>query len=130
MAAFSDYCENLVMDWLFTGGAATRPTAWYVSLHTSAPTDAAPSTGELSGNGYARQSVSFGAASGGIVSNSADITFGPNTTAPWGTVTHCAVWDAVSAGNCLMHGALSSSVAIAVNDSLKIAAGDLDLSVD
>lgn len=129
MSAFSDYAENLIMDWLFTAGAATRPTTWYVALHTSAPSDAAPDTGELSGNGYARQSATFGAASGGVVSNSGDLTFGPNTGSNWGNVSHVSVWTAVSGGNCLMHGALSAPVTINVNDSLKIATGDLDLSV-
>ena len=132
MAAFTDFAENLIMDWVFTNGAATRPTAWYVALHLNAspPTDASPSTGELSGNGYARQAATFSAASGGATANTADLTFGPNTTTNWGLLGYVSVWDAVSAGNCLMHGALSSTVTINVNDSLKIAAGDLDLTID
>ena len=57
-------------------------------------------------------------------------TFGPNTGSNWGLVSHVSVWDALTTGNCLFKGALSSSVTINVNDSLKIAAGALDLSVD
>ena len=130
MAALTDYAEDLILDRLFTNGAATRPTAWYAALHVGAPTDANPALNELSGNGYARQSITFSAASGGTTDNDADATFGPNTTSDWGTVDYISVWDAVTSGNALMHGNLSSSVAIAVNDSLKIAAGDLDCSLD
>lgn len=129
MTAFSNYAENLVLDWIFTTGSATRPTTWYVGLHTADPTEAG-STGELSGNGYARQSVTFAAASSGATSNSGTLTFGPNTSSNWGTVSHISVWDASTAGNCLAYGALSSSVAISVGDSLVISAGNLDITLD
>jgi hypothetical protein len=128
MSALTDHAENLILDWLMTTGSATRPTAWYVALHTSAPSDASPSTGEISGNGYSRQSATF-TVSGDTASNSADLTFGPNTTSNWGTVSHVSVWDASTSGNCLWHGALTASVAIAVNDELKISAGSLDLTM-
>lgn len=129
MTAFSNYAENLVLDWVFTNGAATRPTAWYVSLHTADPTETG-SVGELSGNGYARQSVTFSAAASGATSNSGTLTFGPNTGTNWGSVTHVAVWDAATTGNCLAHGALSASVTINVGDSLVISAGNLDITLD
>ena len=44
MSSFSDYTENLVLNWLFTGNSATRPTAWYVGLFTAAPRSLAPAT--------------------------------------------------------------------------------------
>lgn len=128
MTDLTDHAENLLLDWLMTGDAATRPTSWYVALHTSAPSDASPSTGELSGNGYARQSATF-TVTDDTASNSADITFGPNTTSDWGTVTHASVWDAVSGGNCLWHGALDTSRAVVVSDEFKIAAGNLTVTL-
>ena len=129
MTAFSNYAENLVLDWVFTNGAATRPTAWYVSLHTASPTETG-SVGELSGNGYSRQSVSFNAAASGATDNSGTLTFGPNTGSNWGTVTDVAVWDASTTGNCLAYGSLSSSVTINVGDSLVISSGNLDITLD
>jgi hypothetical protein len=128
MTAFTNYAENLVMTWLFTGSAATRPTAWYVALHTADPTEVG-NVGELSGNGYARQSSTWTIASN-EASNTGTLTFGPNTGSNWGTVSHVSVWDAVSTGNCLAKGALSSSVVINVGDSLTIAAGALDITLD
>ena len=129
MTAFSNYAEDLVLDWVFTNGGATRPTSWYVSLHTACPTETG-SVGELSGNGYARQSVTFAAASAGATSNSGTLTFGPNTTTNWGIVTDVAVWDAATTGNCLAYGSLSSSVTINVGDSLVISSGNLDITLD
>lgn len=129
MTAFSNYAETLVLTWIFTSDAATRPTTWFVGLHTADPTEVG-NVSELSGNGYARQSVTFTAPASGATENSALLTFGPNTTTNWGTVTHLSVWDASTTGNCLAKGALSSSVAINVGDSLTIAAGALDITLD
>jgi hypothetical protein len=124
MTALSNYAESLAIRWLFDDVAVTRPTAWYVALHTADPTDVG-NVGELSGNGYARQAATFTEDTNGLVDNDADITFGPNTTTNWGSVSHVSVWDAVTVGNCLAKGALSSSVTINVNDSLKIAIGEM-----
>ena len=51
MAALANYSEKLLLDFLMTAGTATRPTAWYVALYTSAPNDGGGGT-ELSGDGY------------------------------------------------------------------------------
>ena len=53
MSSFTDYTENLVLNWVFTTNSATRPTAWYVGLFTAAPSDTGGGT-EVSGSGYAR----------------------------------------------------------------------------
>jgi hypothetical protein len=119
--ALTNYGENLVLNWAFTNGAATRPTTWFIALHTADPTEAG-SVGELSGNGYARQSATFSVA-GDTASNTSSVTFGPNTTSGWGSVSHTSIWDAVSGGNCLVKSTLSLPVTMSVGDSLVIAAG-------
>ena len=128
MTAFTNHAETLVLTWLFTASAATRPSSWFTSLHTADPTEVG-NVGELSGNGYARQSTAF-TISANEASNTGTLTFGPNTGSNWGTVSHVSVWDAVSTGNCLAYGALSSSVTINVGDSLTIAAGALDITLN
>jgi hypothetical protein len=101
----------------------------YVALFTS-PTDKNGGGTEVSGGGYARQPVTFGAPGAGIngrkVANSADVTF-PVATAPWGTITHCAIFDAATGGNMLYQGALEASKAIDTGDQLKFATGDLSI---
>lgn len=127
MAALSDYLENELLDHALGTGAFTAPAGVYVALFTSDPTDAGTGT-EVSGGSYARQSVAFAAASAGATSNSATVTF-PTATANWGTVTHVGLFDAASAGNLLMHGALSASKTINNGDVFEILAGDLDVSL-
>lgn len=124
MTAFTNFAEDLLAKWLFDDAAATRPTAWFVALHTGDPGETGASN-ELSGNGYTRQAATFTANGDGTTDNDATLTFGPNTTSDWGTVTHVSIWDASSAGNCLIKGALTASKAIAVGDSLQFAAAAL-----
>lgn len=74
--SFSDYSEDLVLDWLLTNAAATRPTAWYVSLYTVAPTDSGGGT-EVSGGSYTRTAVTFtvSGTSPTLATNSATVEF-------------------------------------------------------
>lgn len=58
MAGLTNFGEDLVLDFLFTANTATRPTAWYVSLYTVAPTESTGGT-EVTGGSYARVSTSF-----------------------------------------------------------------------
>ena len=130
MSAKSDYLETEILDHILGKGARdfTSPANLYVALSTTDPTDAGSGLAEPSGNGYARQAVSFNAASSGATANTAQLTFGPCTTTTWGTITHFAIFDASSAGNMLYHGALTASKTIDVGDSLAVAAGDLDIA--
>ena len=56
--AVSDYLENALLNHVFRGVAYTAPTAIYLALYTSDPTDANTGT-EVSSGGYARQQVTF-----------------------------------------------------------------------
>lgn len=129
MAALSDYAEKLLLDFLMTTGSATRPTAWYVALFTDATTDAGGGT-EVSGSGYSRKAVTFAAASspGGTTQNTNTVTFtaaGGN----WGTVSHIGIFDSLSSGNLLWHGALTASRTINDGDSLEFSIGNIALTI-
>jgi len=129
MAALSDHAEALLLDWLMTNGTATRPTAWYVGLFTAAPSDAGGGT-EVSTGGYARQSVTFDAASspGGTTSNSGAVSF-TASGGSYGTVTHIGIFDASTSGNLLWHGALTASKTVGDGDTLEFSAGNIDLTL-
>ena len=129
MAALSDHAEALLLDWLMTTGTATRPTNWYVALYTAAPSDSGGGT-EVSTGGYARQAVTFAAATspGGTTSNSGTVSFTASGAA-YGTVTHIGIFDAVSGGNLLWHGAMTASKTIADGDTLEFSAGNIDLTL-
>lgn len=129
MAALSDHAEALLLNWLMTTGSATRPTNWYVALYTAAPSDSGGGT-EVSGSGYSRQSVTFGAASspGGTTSNTNAVSFtaaGGN----FGTVTHIGIFDNSSGGNLLWHGSMTASKTVNDGDTLEFSIGNIDLTI-
>lgn len=129
MSALSNYAEKLVLDWLMTTGSATRPTAWYVALYTSAPSDSGGGT-ECSGGGYSRQSVTFDPASspGGTTQNTGTVTFTASGSS-WGTITHLGLFDSSTGGNLLWHGALTASKTVDDGDILQFSAGNIDLAL-
>jgi len=129
MAALSDYAEKLLLDWSMTTGSATRPTAWYVALYTAAPSDSGDGT-EVSGNGYARQAVTFAAAStpGGTTSNTDAESFTANG-GNWGSVTHIGIFDALTTGNLLWHGSLVAPKTVNDGDTLEFSIGNIDLTI-
>jgi len=129
MAALSDHAESLLLDWLMTNGSATRPTAWYVALYTAAPSDSGGGT-EVSGSGYAREAVTFAAATspGGTTSNSGAVSF-TASGGDWGSITHIGIHDALSGGNLLWHGAMTASKTVADGDTLEFSIGNIDLTI-
>jgi hypothetical protein len=126
MTALSDFLENEMLEWAMTTNAVTRPTAWYVALFTAAPSDSGGGT-ELSTGGYARQSATFT-----VTANSADndaiIDF--VSSGDWGNITHVGIFDAVTAGNLLWHGALTSARDPASGDTIRFAAGALVVTLN
>lgn len=126
MAALSNYLETLLHTWHLTAGAATRPTTWYLGLGTGSSDTGL--TGEPSGNGYARQSITF-SVTDDVATNTNLLTFGPNTSTNWGTLSHFGIFDASSSGNLLWHGSLTASKTVEVGDSLTVAIGDIDLTL-
>ena len=126
MSAMSDYLENEILDHILGTGAYTMPTAVYVGLSTGSFNDDNSGT-ELSGSGYARQSIAFNAATSGTADNSGAVDF-PAATGSWGTVSHFGLFDASTSGNLLIHGALTASKFVDTGDILRIAAGDMDIT--
>jgi len=131
MGSLSNYLEDELLDHVFGKGSFTPPTI-YVALSTADPLDSGSGLAEPSGNGYARVQTTgadWNAASDGAIDNANTITFN-EATGNWGTITHFALMDAASGGNLLVHGALSISKSISSGDTVKFAAGDLDVSLD
>lgn len=130
MSSFTNYTENLTLNWLFTTNSATRPTAWYIALFTAAPSDAGGGT-EVSGNGYARVATGTITVSGTdtTATNAAAIEFAAASGGNWGTVTHAAVMDASSSGNMLAWAALTTSRTINDGDVFRIPAGSLTITL-
>jgi hypothetical protein len=126
MSAMSDYLELKVLDHVLGTSAYTMPTTVYIGLSTGSFADDNSGT-ELTGNGYARQSIAFDAAASGTTDNTSNVDF-PAATGSWGTVSHYGLFDASSGGNLLIHGAFTVSKTVASGDILRIAAGELDIT--
>jgi hypothetical protein len=125
--SFSNYLENKVLLHVFGATAYTAPSTLYVALFTSDPGEAGTGT-EVSGGSYARQTITF-TVTGAQALNTAAVEF-PTATASWGTITYAAVYDAVSSGNLLASGALTTSKTIASGDVLRIPAGSFAINLD
>lgn len=120
--------ETSTLQYLFTTDSVTRPTAWYLGLFTSDPTETGSAGTEVSGGGYVRKAVTF-TVSGNLATNSAAIEWDA-ATASFGTVTHIAVMDASTGGNMIASNSLTTSKAIATDDIIRVPAGDLDITLD
>jgi hypothetical protein len=97
--SLSNYAENAVIDKLHRNINFTVTTP-FIALHTGAPGETGAN--EMAGGSYARQSATFGAAAGGVSSNSGVVSFTGLPAAPAPGVIAWSMWDAVTAGNCIM----------------------------
>ena len=93
MPFLSDFAENELLDAL-VGNGTYNNAAPHLSLHDGLPGETGAN--EIVGGSYARQPTAFGAASGGVATNSAQEEF---TDMPAVTITHAGLWDALAAGN-------------------------------
>jgi hypothetical protein len=127
MSEMSNYLENALINVTLRNTAYTAPSAVYVALFTSDPTDAGSGT-EVTGGSYARTAATFGAPSNGVSVTTADVTF-PTCTVSWGTVGWIGIYDALTTGNLLYHTPLDVSKTIDAGDIFKISSGNLSVTL-
>jgi hypothetical protein len=127
---FSTYLANKMLDHTFKVASYTVPTNIYCGLSTANPGDSASGLAEPSGNAYARTvKNAWDTAASGASQNSSAITF-PTATGSWGTITHAALFDASTAGNMLMYGALGTSQSVVNGNVVEFDTGALDVTLD
>lgn len=115
---------NSILDSLCRNVSWTAPAAFYVKLHTGDPGAAGASN--AAGN-TTRTAATMSAASGGSITNSADIAWTSVSTAE--TYSHVSFWSAVAAGTFLGSDDLAVSRLVAVGDNFTISAASLTLSL-
>lgn len=126
MSSFSDYLENAALNHVFRNTALTSPTTVYLGLYTVTPTDAGGGT-EVSGAGYARQAVAFGAPSAGVILNTAIESF-TASGGNYGTIVAFGIFDALTTGNLLAWGPVTSAT-INDGDTISFAIGAISVSL-
>lgn len=129
--SYGRYLEQALLDVSFSGGTFPSPTL-YVALFTNMPDFTGAGGTEVSGGGYARQTITFDNATGvtpAITQNSAQVNF-PAATQDWGTIQGVALYDANTGGNMLLKAPLNTPRIVATNDIFSIPAGNFDISLD
>jgi len=133
MTAMSDVLENAVLDLILrstplsTAGISTGTV--YAALFVT-PTNDTGGGVEAAGGSYSRVLVGgFSVPVSGSSSNTSTATF-PSASAAWGTVTHFGLFDAVTAGNLLFHGPLTTPKVINAGDSFVFPVGNITISID
>ena len=131
----TDYQRNHLADREF--GRATgnsTPATYYIALSTTTPSVNGTGFTEPAGAGYARvpiqnnKTTGFGSAVNGVVQNINTHQF-PDSTAPWGTITHWFISDSQVGGNPLYYGALAEQILVITNSRIFIDAGAVQFEV-
>jgi hypothetical protein len=115
---------NSILDALCRSVAWTDPAAFHVKLHLADPGSAGTTSPAAN---TTRQAVTFSAASGGAITNSAAVTW--TSVSNTEVYTHVSFWDASSGGNFLGSDALNASASVTAGDTFQIPIGDLDLTL-
>lgn len=145
-----DILEEQILRYYFGGTVAavsttmTKPTAWFVSLHTAAggtsvesnaswtATELSNMTGASSYSRAAIQMTTITTGGGSVIGSFSSTTF-LQAQANWGTVTHLGVWDAsaiTSTSNVLFWIPLSASVTVNSLDTVTVGNGAITLQMD
>lgn len=138
MAGASTYTKNNILKALLHGTTMPLPSGTYVSLHTADPgatgasevsTGAWPSYVRRKAEGAGEMGTGWTTPTTGTSSNTNQLTYPSNYGAGSVTVTHFAIWDAASGGNCLETAALTTSRTLSVGDILVFDVGALTVTV-
>lgn len=132
MSQASNYLEEAILNYFFRNQAVAQPTTIYLALYINDPTDADTGT-EVSGGGYSRKQVTFGAPAQtgdkAVISNNAKIEFDIATT-DWGSVSHWGLRTAASGGSLLCRGSFSRVENVQSGNRLTIEIGNLQISME
>lgn len=127
----SDYLRTALLNHALGVAAYTPPNTVWAGLYNTPPPTSAGGGTEVPATDYGRVLTSWGVASVGLISNSADIRFPASgvTLSNWGTVTAVGIFDSSSGGNLLFYGALSASVLQALGSTFLVPTPDLIITL-
>lgn len=133
MANITTFLENKLLDHATGRSSWTMPTSTKAALFTTTPTAAYTSTAqdgvEVTGGGYARNTVTWAPASSGIIGNSTVLTW--TASGIWSSsspITTIGIFEAAT-NNLLWFGPLSASVTMLNTDTFTIPIGSLTITI-
>ena len=119
--------DDLANEALKNVDMSPRPTTWFSALFSASPSaDGSGGTELAAANGYAREAITWGAVSGGGVTNSVIITYTASGAA-WTTASHAVIFSLVTAGVRYFWNALTASVTVNDGESAEFAVGALEV---
>lgn len=125
----SNFLENAFLN-VLRNQTLTAPSKVYLGLFLSNPGEQGTAGAEVNYQGYTRKEIKFSApAKAGNtteISVSEDIKFAESNSV-LGTITHIAIFDSLTGGNCLAYGELTEELAISQGESPAIFQGDLKI---
>jgi hypothetical protein len=124
--SLSNYTEDAFANTLRGGGAGTSftaPAAVYASLALGDPGEDGTANAAAE---TTRKAVTFGASSGGVISLSNTPSWTSYPAAE--SVTHIAIWDASTGGNCLGSGATAATHTMQIGDTLNLSAASITIT--
>ena len=126
MAKFKSERTRQIKAMLGIGSMPAARTAIYLALYTSDPTINNTGT-EVTGGSYSRKAITVDNDSDadGVVKNTTAITF---NSMPAVTVTHFAVFDALTGGNPIMYDTFPIPAQMSAGENFTIDIGNLILS--
>ncbi len=120
--------NNKLLDHIFKTTPFSVPTNIFMALYSVAPTAAGGGT-ELTGGGYARKSMNvWDAGAAGATENTNAITFAV-ATGDWSQAVAFGIFDAVTGGNFLGWGDLTTPKTVLNGDTAEFAVAELDVSI-
>lgn len=117
--------ENQVLDALVGVAPYSVTTPIRLALMTANGNETTAGT-EVTGGSYARQAITFNAASGGSMTNSAVINF---TGMPACTVVGIEIYDSAGTPKRIWYGPLQSNKTVASGDTLQFGASAITLTI-
>lgn len=129
--AFTHFSAAAVLNCYLNATNITAPANIYMALFTVMPGEDGTGGTEVSGGGYARQAMSFGAPSGSPRQCATDalIDFG-TPSANYGTLVGWGIYDASTAGNLIFKDAFTPNITVNSGQPFSIASGALTMQID
>lgn len=113
-----------ILDAICRSVAYSDPAGFFLKLHLGDPGVAGTTNPAAE---TTRQAVTFSAASGGVITNSADVVWLNVSTSE--TYSHWSAWSASVAGTFLCSDALNVAQAVQAGNTFTIATGALDIDI-
>jgi hypothetical protein len=131
--SFSDTIEGSVLDHFFGLATWTAPAAIFAAASTDDPTDDGSGIAEPSDTSYARVEIGIGSdnwtrTDNSVVNDNA-VAF-PEASESWGTIAYLGFFTAAEGGTFLGAAALAASKAVDTGDTLRFAAGEIEITQD